>query len=612
MHFQKFEIKNYKGIKHCVLNLDKAKPQVLALVGLNESGKTTLLEAINHFIAGDQELQRVYGIETVGINKATFIPKNRQLNFNDSISIKAWVELNAGDLKILSEAFEKEGYIYVPGLNKLSLTVTQIFKYSESNFVASSRTWQISVKVKKKGEATLSLVNVSHPCWNTYYKTLTQLMPQICYFPTFLFDVPDKIYIEEHDDEDPVNAYYRKLVQDVLDSLGQGISLNTHVIDRVRGVDGTGTWASFVESDRREQVNHVLASASDKITRVIIASWKRVFNVDFEGKRVELEYGLDSETQLLSIKIFLVDPPERYRVRDRSLGFQWFFCFWLFTYFRTLRSNKTGIVFLLDEPASNLHARAQEEILKSLEGLAKDGNVVIYSTHSHYLINPAWLDRATIVSNGLPLKGEILDEFAIKSDLDITAVPYRKFVGSHPRQRTYYLPILDALDYRPSELTLTRPSLIVEGKADYAFFMAAYKELELPFAIIPAGGATTMSPIVSILIGWGLPVLCLLDDDKEGRDAAKKYIASGLIDSRNVKTLGEVDTSFEGHSLESILMTEYAEAVKAHFSVNAITKELLQKYLAEILASSGTLPASAKATELAKKVKGWVNTQLKT
>jgi energy-coupling factor transporter ATP-binding protein EcfA2 len=610
MHFQRFEVKNYKGIKHCILNLEKAKPQVLALVGLNESGKTTLLEAINHFVAGDRELQRVYGIETVGLDKSTFIPKNKQLNFNDNITIKAWLELNSDDLKVLIKAFESQGYTYAPGLNRISMTATQIFKYSESNYQGSSRTWQAIARVKKKGGSKLELVDSKHPCWNTYVDTTSSLMPQICYFPTFLFDVPDKIYIEDHVDEDPVNAYYRKLIQDVLDSLGQGISLQTHVIDRVRGSDGKGTWAKFVDSNKREQVNHVLASASDKITKVIIASWKRVFNVDFEGKRVDLEYGLDAETELITVKISLVDPPERYRIRDRSLGFQWFFCFWLFTYFRTLRSNKTGIVFLLDEPASNLHARAQEEILKSLEGLAEKENVVIYSTHSHYLINPAWLDRATIVSNGLPLKGDILDEFAIKSELDIRAVSYRTFVGGHPNQRTYYLPILDSLDYRPSELTLTRPSMIVEGKADYAFLMSAYRDLELPFAIIPGGGATTMSPIASILIGWGLPVVCLLDDDKAGRDAAKNYIASGLVEATKVKTIGDLDIGVAGHSLESLLLIEYADEVKAHFSVDDANKPLLQKYLAEIFASSTPLPINDKITTLVEKVKNWAMNEL--
>ncbi|MDN5249591.1 MAG: AAA family ATPase, partial [Alphaproteobacteria bacterium] len=47
-----------------------------------------------------------------------------------------------------------------------------------------------------------------------------------------------------------------------------------------------------------------------------------------------------------------------------------------------------GIIFLLDEPASNLHIHPQEKILAALRGLSADPNVsVIYSTHSPYLID---------------------------------------------------------------------------------------------------------------------------------------------------------------------------------------------------------------------------------
>lgn len=45
-----FEIQNFKGIEHLRLELT-TKPQnnVFTLVGLNESGKTTILEALNFF-----------------------------------------------------------------------------------------------------------------------------------------------------------------------------------------------------------------------------------------------------------------------------------------------------------------------------------------------------------------------------------------------------------------------------------------------------------------------------------------------------------------------------------------------------------------------------------
>lgn len=45
MRFLKFEINNFKGVTKATLDLTKLRSaNVITLVGLNESGKTTLLE----------------------------------------------------------------------------------------------------------------------------------------------------------------------------------------------------------------------------------------------------------------------------------------------------------------------------------------------------------------------------------------------------------------------------------------------------------------------------------------------------------------------------------------------------------------------------------------
>jgi len=52
-------------------------------------------------------------------------------------------------------------------------------------------------------------------------------------------------------------------------------------------------------------------------------------------------------------------------------------------------------LFLLDEPASNLHSTAQAQLLKSFEKLPS----LIYTTHSHHMINPKWLEGTYVVKN---------------------------------------------------------------------------------------------------------------------------------------------------------------------------------------------------------------------
>ena len=48
MKFLQFDIKNYKGIKKAELKLNpQGESKIFTLVGLNESGISTILEAIN-------------------------------------------------------------------------------------------------------------------------------------------------------------------------------------------------------------------------------------------------------------------------------------------------------------------------------------------------------------------------------------------------------------------------------------------------------------------------------------------------------------------------------------------------------------------------------------
>ncbi|MEI9910983.1 MAG: AAA family ATPase [Bacteroidota bacterium] len=57
MKFTEFKIKNFKGIEDVTVNLDKSPDaNIYTLVGLNESGKTTILEAINFFNPNDKGL----------------------------------------------------------------------------------------------------------------------------------------------------------------------------------------------------------------------------------------------------------------------------------------------------------------------------------------------------------------------------------------------------------------------------------------------------------------------------------------------------------------------------------------------------------------------------
>ena len=83
MKFTYFKFKNFKGIEEQTLDLSKnSDSRVFSLVGLNESGKTTVLEAINYFAYKPESLKALdldnYEVDDIH----NLIPINKRDNFN--------------------------------------------------------------------------------------------------------------------------------------------------------------------------------------------------------------------------------------------------------------------------------------------------------------------------------------------------------------------------------------------------------------------------------------------------------------------------------------------------------------------------------------------------
>ena len=147
--------------------------------------------------------------------------------------------------------------------------------------------------------------------------------------------------------------------------------------------------------DVEEQVNAVLAKMADQMSKVIFGSWNKVFEQKVQGKSITLKPGIEHREAhkentggLVYCEINIKDGTSSFKLAERSLGFRWFFCFLLFTQFRSMAKNSAPSVFLFDEPASNLHSKAQIQLLDSFPNISKNGNLILYSTHSHYMINP--------------------------------------------------------------------------------------------------------------------------------------------------------------------------------------------------------------------------------
>jgi energy-coupling factor transporter ATP-binding protein EcfA2 len=540
-----FRITNFKGIVDSALDLaSEPKSQIYVLVGLNESGKTTILESLS-FFAQNLELQEDLSLAKGVVDDVhSLIPKGKKDNFTDKVVLKARMSLDARDIASIKDAMRTPEFVVteIPAI----IDFTQHYEFANSQFVKKTTTWTVGWKAKKPGERKQRSLTPAElaKAWAATRKRL----PLIIYYPNFLFAFPDRIFLEPSDGEANEQIFYRRVIQDVLDSLENKLDVGTHIVKRARS-------DSKADADALESV---LNKASAQITRVVFSPDFTVFRSDSLPRSIILSTPkVDPKSNLLYLEVKLKEGDDSFYIRERSLGFQWFFTFLLFTKFRTHRQDPNReLIFLLDEPASNLHQTAQQRLVRALSQLTSANDItVIYSTHSHHLIDPKWLSSAFVVRNkGLDYDSD--DAFSAKMT-DIVADRYRTFVGQYPNLRTYFQPILDLLEYRPSNLEAVPEVVMLEGKSDYNCIRYLSQRVDagnrLPH-MVPGAGAGSLDSVIQLYVGWGSNFVVLLDSDREGINQKRRYDEKfGNAVRGRVFTLADINPAWKGQALESIL-----------------------------------------------------------
>lgn len=566
MKFSEFLIKNFKGIENVKVKLDKSpEANIYTLVGLNESGKTTILEAINFFNPNDKGLS---ALELPGATIKDYnilIPISRRDNFNDTILLEVTLSLDKEDYKkINSHANEKTLFRAVKEVD--TIKYYRNYKFKDSKFSELESKWT-GFEGWLKTEQVKKYIKIDDKVYSKDNAQLasfcSSLIPSILYFPNFLFDFPSKIYLETKAVATAKETFYLELVQDILYSLENSSNIKTHLVDRIKSGDA---------NDRRN-LNSLLQKMSKKVTDVVFEAWNRIFKREIKDTRIVINYSTDSE-DLPYLEFEIEAQDGIYQINERSLGFRWFFIFLLFTQFRPFRKNTPqNVIYLFDEPASNLHSSAQKQLLKSFENLTKNSKI-IYTTHSHHLINPNWLESTYVVKNE-GLKLEDPETYNIKKT-NISIEPYRDFVINHPHNTAYFQPILDVLDYSPSNLETLPNCVLMEGKNDFytlAYFQEVILSKPKKLNIAPSTGSGNLDTLISLYIGWGKEFIILLDSDKEGSKQKERYIEKfGIIVEPRIFTLEDIDPSWKKSKMEKLF--DNSEALQFQQTIYPSSKTL--------------------------------------
>ena len=494
--YDAFDIVNFRGVKSVRLNL--ARDGLILLVGLNESGKTTILKAIESFdFRNDPQSSKAASNQFF-----TDMRNKSEDNFTGNVEIIATLKIDR-DLDLLSEMkrakkiSNKEHSVIESEMKSLIDYINKKRKFSISRTLpfqkgAPSRVYYQFVNVPAK----LKLIAGGEVGRMLAHRIVAQC-PYIVYFEDFRDMAPEKIYANEK------NGAFNPLWREIIDGLFYDTDEN-YSIKRLEYLYNPRNLSRHSDAAR------ILDRVNKNLNKKFTHQWQKLSGV----KSIEsMNLSYDSKGRFFTIQV--VDRnSSHYTVSERSKGAVWYIGFLMKTEFRRkkLRSDVGRSVYLIDEPASNLHSSAQQALLTDFRSLVHDTSV-IYTTHSQYLVSLENLHQVHVVQQ---TKGS-----------DVHCTRWGDFIKKSEQRTTHYQPLANCLDIKPHGLDLGwKRALIVEGPSDASIVVGMYSiihDQKPDFVVYPAGSATNMGVLISLNLGWGSSFKILLDSDKEGEQSKENY-----------------------------------------------------------------------------------------
>ncbi len=481
MRYKKFIIKNYRAITG-PLEINVDKNSLTPIIGINESGKTTILHAICAFDYFNDELNENgrHLRDTVNLYRTS----------SPNATIEATIEFTKHELLDAISECESENVTLGPHLSHLKR------KHKIPDELSITRDL-------KTQEYTINNYQLSGPSTDdALARSILRSLPYILFFDDFRDKIDDKIEItgSETDSHDG----WLSIIQQLFRQTDKKLS----VFD-----------LPTIEERQRKTI---LAKVTRHLNETLTKAWQAFRLDDREALKISIDYIQEARSY---IKLDIVETDANgdthyFFISDRSKGFYWFFNFVMKLEFnpKTVTGDGTNTIYLLDEPGSYLHASAQRKLCGKLRQLS-DKNRVIYCTHSHYLLDPETIPISTIAVADKDGHGTI------------HLIPLLDYHGTALEKRSALQPVIDALQIKPFILDLTDARVIVtEGMTDY-FALELFKNAR-PISVLPSVGAESIKFYVSLMIAWQVDFHALWDHDEEG---IKRYEQASELFGSEVK-----------------------------------------------------------------------------
>lgn len=522
MYIHSVRLENYKSIGCYPENEIIIEPKVTAIIGKNESGKSNVLEGLSlidfrkaNDAAFSEEIQNRISSSS-GEIKYTIILKPSESDKEKGILEEANVVITKGKAELfgglkdfyiakIHPAFEEfvtflEGLganpfnlsggdlpIYRDNKNKL-MNVENLFPYSIAQVLYYFENRVNNIPIEKRNEYRMA-VEDANAKWSYFLQVL----------PTFYFRRADKHLLQKYT--------YDNIKKELTGQPGQNSLLPEFV--KVVGISVDDFLKAADVGTTGKQV-----SLRQRIRQAVICNINQQFHDFYKTEDISLDIEFNNGTIVFSVQS---NDGEALLLSERSNGLRWYLN--TFIDARAHDVAETNVVYLFDEPGISLHVNAQRELLELFSHLASQGNQVVYSTHSPYMLE---MEREGIHRIRAVVKNREGFTYIYKTAYDPRISP--------EAHKDTIAPIISALGmslqitFGPA---MEKINIVPEGMSDYIYLCEFAKLLDMDsscYSIIPSVGATNSVKICSILHGWGCKYIALFDFDKEGVEKGGEYL----------------------------------------------------------------------------------------
>ncbi len=544
MKITKVKIKNYKSIIENGLDLSHSD-NIVALIGQNESGKSSILEALRDFYKtkfdpdslpyppkngnGKQQVDcffemqdsdREKDCESIVINHLETKYPNYIFKFEKQIFDK---------VSAFSIVFDGSSYSLDGNLSKIiqnCLKWEQREEHPESLPespveavppsiepvigpevipVGQPEIIETPVEAPDQQETAVDIKEATNPAdWNELHSEIADLfvkgiIPEIIFFEGGECDMlPPFISSDDLSNKTGDGWIAVDRLQRCLQESSGDINFSFDNLFGFRSIQRRGEVNKQVDritADFKEDFSQKIHGIEGDNLSIIFNAETRQEDGDSEHKNY-LDFAVQTkEDEPLPLKM-------------RSKGMIWFLSFWLAL--KSLKEKKS--IILIDEPDRNLHINAQRDLFGIFKKISeKFGHQIIYATHAPALVPLDNIYRVYLVFND-NTKGTIVENI-LKTQIG----------NSKNKQEAISLvnyAIGCEVPYQ--NMVFEKKNVILEGSSDYMHFVAMGKALKknLDYVFIPGVGTkgSKLNPLVGICIGYNLNWCVILDGDVAGTE----------------------------------------------------------------------------------------------